>query len=132
MVEYKTQFEEVSIGGTLYKLHTAERMISELEKAVQKGKFHQELNEDIKYNNRALDHLLSPTDKDHILKLDLSVDIDGYIPEEYFENIEEDRELGGSSNMRVFVGTVQACDIKEIHNTIEGLISFEVEIPNFS
>lgn len=128
MVEYKPQFEDVSIGGTLYKLNTAERMVEELEEAVKIGKFHQELDDDIKYNNRALNHLFSPSEKDYILELDISISTDGSIPEEEFIEIMEDKELG--SDMRVVTGEVQALDIKKIHDNTEGLISFEVKIPN--
>lgn len=128
MVEYNSQFEKVSIGGTLYKLNTAERMVEELEEAVKIGKFHQELDDDIKYNNRALNHLFSPSEKDYILELDISISTDGSIPEEEFTEIMEDRELG--SDMRVVTGEVQALDVKKIHDNTEDLISFEVKIPN--
>lgn len=128
MVEYNSQFEKVSIGGTLYKLNTAERMVEELEEAVKIGKFHQELDDDIKYNNRALNHLFSPSEKDYILELDISISTDGSIPEEEFIEIMEDRELG--SDMRVVTGEVQALDVKKIHDNTEDLISFEVKIPN--
>lgn len=127
MVEYNSQFEKVSIGGTLYKLNTAERMVEELEEAVKIGKFHQELDDDIKYNTRALNHLFSPSEKDYILELDISISTDGSIPEEEFIEIMEDRELG--SDMRVVTGEVQALDVKKIHDNTEDLISFEVKIP---
>lgn len=130
MAEYNPQFEKVSIGGTLYKLDSADRMIEELEKAVKMGKFHQKLDDDIKYNNRALNHLFSPSEKDYILELDISVGVDSDIPEEKFIEIIEDRELGSESDMRVIKGKVQALNIKSIHDNIEGLVSFEVEIPN--
>lgn len=127
MVEYNSQFEKVSIGGTLYKLNTAERMVEELEEAVKIGKFHQELDDDIKYNTRALNHLFSPSEKDYILELDISISTDGSIPEEEFIEIMENRELG--SDMRVVTGEVQALDVKKIHDNTENLISFEVKIP---
>ena len=126
MVEYNPSRDKVNIRGTLVSVSQAERMVNELENALEMAEFHDTLDEDVTYRGLALDHLQDPSEKSYLMAVDITVQDDGEISKEMFSSIETEREL---SDMRIVKGTVEAQYIKPLHDTADELVSFTVEMP---
>lgn len=126
MVEYNPSRDKIDIFGTLVSISQAERMVDELENALEMAEFHNELTGDVNYSGRALDHLHNPSEKSYPMNVTATVENDGDIPKEMFSSIEMEREF---SDLYRVEGIAKACYIKPIHDTSDGLISFNVSMP---
>lgn len=130
MASFDTSREKISVlGGRLISVEKAERLIKSLESAVETAHEYEEWEElhDVGLNDRALDHLLSPTDKEYILEIGVSFEMEGEkadLATEYF--VELHNHNSKYSNIDA---TIMASDIRPFFEESEGITGMSIEIP---
>lgn len=133
MVSYNPSRGDVVVNGQCVSVSRARSMVRQLEDAVALAEAHDELDEDVNFNERAIQHLCDPVtpsdgDDDYVLVVDLSVDGDDQsVDTGVFEDVVEDRVLHNRT-MRIVKGKVKASNIPTLFEACSGVVSFDVKL----
>jgi len=127
MVDFKPASGKIVLpSGKLIDVQHAKRLQSELETAIDLAESYESADalQDIGTNETAVQHLLDPTDSDHLMKVEASYEDGGGIAEEYVEEILKHRESHGLVDV-----LVEAHNIRPLFDASTNLTGFHVMLP---
>lgn len=127
MTEYDVSRDKiVTLGSQLISVERAERLIGELESAVETAHEYRNNEElqDTVLNERALNHLLDPTENDYTLVVDVGYSEDAELADGYLGEIIYD-----PSEIDTMKAQIDACDIHLFYDDSDGIERFYIKIP---